>query len=351
MDGASCRSTRRISIRPQDVASGRISHWECFKRKQKKHPYKVVIPSFNRPQSLCLNTLGLLKAHGVPTHQVAVFVSPKNAPGQTEPEWYRYLSTLKAYGYNDVQVLPGGVGLEQQLAKAMAWADGGYVIVMSDTVQDVLMKLASSDPYDNLRPLPKGSLPAIWEHAAHLMTISGCMAWSVNPSHRTNNLHANRISRKLGFLDGNMMGMFLPDKWSEYHPAKGHGMIYHVELSAGLWDHGYRFFRYMDLCVKHPYRGPGGQSSVFLDPLKRRRLENAALKKVAKKYRKCIKWCSKPQATLMNMQYKFLPLGEGPLTMVRRKFKGRRLVHHKCKASSSTERMRVWRRKQIRARR
>lgn len=268
------------------------------------------------------------------------------APASQDPEWFRYMSTLKEAGYGDVQLRPGGHGLENQLTAAMAWVKSGYMIVMCDTVRDVMEKRTRRDGTESIEPIAQGSLVGLWCHAHDLMLATGARAWSLSSCHRPDFMCENRISRRLGFLDGNLMGMLIPEDWKKFRVQQGHGMIYHVELSAAMWSRGHRFVRYMGLCVDHPYRRPGGQASVFTNPAKRRRLENAAIKKAAKMYPECLEYFVKPKASLNNMQYRFKTTAEPPLTMRRAMIRGRRRKHTALRASTSAVRMRFFRKEQ-----
>ena len=307
---------------------------------EKRSDYWVVIPSFDRPEILCSTTLGLLRLHGVEMNRVAVFVSPETIEANGDPEWYRYTRTLKDRGFGEVNVVPGGRGLEVQMERAMEWVGHGYMIVMSDYVKSVMALDSSLPGSTRVRSVPAGTLPLLWEHAAEMLEATGHRAWSVNPSSRYSCLRENMISRRLGLLNGNMMGILLPDDWRQWKVTAGHGLIYDVEFSAALWESGYMFFRYMGICCDHPYRGRGGQATLMRNAKARRKIENRALKAVAKKYPKCIKWYLKPRASLKVMQYKFLVDGFPPLTMQRRFSAGRPRKYHVTASASTAERVR-----------
>ena len=300
----------------------------------------MVIPSFDRPETLCSTTLTLLRCHEIPMDRVAVFVSPTTVQTAGVPEWYRYVRTLKKQGFGDVHVVPGGHGLEQQMEKAFEWVGTGYAIVMSDFVKNIMESATTSTGAAVLRPVPHGSLKWLWEHGAQVLTATGCRAWSVNPSHNAICLKQNIISRRLGLLDGNMTGIFLQEDSKSFKVTPGHGLIYDVEFSAALWSQGYRFVRYMGLCCDHPYRGRGGQATLWKNPTKRQLAEDKAIKAAAKKFPTCLKWHAKPKSTLRVMQYTYLRDGDGPVTMVRRGRLGRPPVYNIDRPSSSAQRTR-----------
>lgn len=232
-------------ITAQDAASGTVRHWRDSLAMQSATAldFKLVIPSFDRPTALCGNTLSLLRKEGVPMNKVNVFVSPLPAtPGGT-PEWYRYAEEMKKHNFRDVHVRPGGRTLEEQMVAAMEWVGSGYMIVMSDTVRSMQTRKDTPDSKTTLIPAPRGTVLALINHGFQLLRATGSTAWSVNPSHNPWQLSVLGITRRLGLLDGNLTGMFLPPNWRKMTVASGHGLIYDVEWSTSLWAHGHRFCR------------------------------------------------------------------------------------------------------------
>jgi hypothetical protein len=67
-----------------------IDYWELTQRPN----FKIVIPSLNRPEELCLTTLALLRSHGVALSDVGVFITPSTLAEHDAPEWSRYLAAL-----------------------------------------------------------------------------------------------------------------------------------------------------------------------------------------------------------------------------------------------------------------
>jgi hypothetical protein len=113
-----------------------IDYWELTQRPN----FKIVIPSLNRPEELCLTTLALLRSHGVALSDVGVFITPSTLAEHDAPEWSRYLAALRRHDMMQVHLLPGAKGLEKQMEKAMEWVGEGYMITMSDTVTDILVR-------------------------------------------------------------------------------------------------------------------------------------------------------------------------------------------------------------------
>lgn len=317
-----------------------MAHWECYINRTKTEDFKVVVPSYDRPQQVVNNTLTWLRDQGIPLNRVGVFVAPTTVDGQEHPEWFRYLTALRQANMTDVHLVPGANGLENQMMKCMEWVgEGGYMIIMSDTVRHLCQREPGAGAA-RLEPVPKGTLKALIKHGADLLRASGCIAWSVNPSHRPANLSPLMITRRLGMLDGNLTGMFIPGCWRELKVTKGHGLICDVEFSALLWHRGYRFLRYQGLCCAHTYRLQGGQATLMPQALKRRRCENEALKAAARKYPEQLEFFKKPTGSLRTMQYRYKKDGEDRLTMVRLAVMGRPRRYKLGASSTSTERMR-----------
>jgi hypothetical protein len=312
------------TICSMDLHVGEVVNYMDYLGHTNRPNFKIVIPSLNRPEELCLTTLALLRSHGISLSSVGVFITPIVLEEHAAPEWSRYLAALRRHNMLEVQLLPGAKGLEQQMRMAMEWVGEGYMITMSDTVSDILVRHERRrSGRQVLAPMIKGCLLPLIHHAHDLMIAGTFTAWSVNPMHNAGRMNSkNLISRKLGLLDGNFCGMLLPPNWNECCVAKDHGLIYDVEWSASLWSRGYRFVRYMNMCANHTYRRIGGQQSVTKNPNARRALEDAALKKAAAKFPKLLMWKVKNKASLKTMQYRFRPMGLKPLRMMSRRSGG-----------------------------
>ena len=327
-------------ITAQDVASGTVRHWHDSlpKTSGKTIDYKLIIPSFDRPTELCGNTLSLLQRDGVPMDKVNVFVSPKSARPGARPEWYRYTEECKRHNFAQVHIRPGGRTLEAQMVAAMEWVGSGYMVVMSDTMRSIQTKEDKPNCPIRKIPAPEGTVLALIKHGFELLRASGSTAWSVNPSHNPFQLTVNTITRRLGLLDGNLMGMFLPPNWRKMQVTSGHGLIYDVEWSAALWSQGHSFCRYQGVCCEHTYRRPGGQASLMNDVAKRKLRETQAIRACAKKYPSLVQWCRKPKASLRTMEYKFSPQGPSGLVMEKAR-SGPRREYSLNEGSTSAQRM------------
>ena len=72
---------------------------------------------------------------------IGVFITPTTLDTADAPEWSHYLDALRKYDMLEVHLLPGAVGLEAQMERAMQWVGDGYFITMSDTMKDILVRL------------------------------------------------------------------------------------------------------------------------------------------------------------------------------------------------------------------
>ena len=233
------------------------------------------------------------------------------------------------------------------MVAAMEWVGSGYMVVMSDTVRSIQTREDKPNCTTRMVPAPEGTVVALIKHGFEMLKATGSTAWSVNPSHNPFQLSVHTITRKLGLLDGNLMGMFLPPNWRKMQVTSGHGLIYDVEWSASLWSHGHNFIRYQGVCCEHTYRRPGGQATLMNDVSKRRDRETQAIKACAKKYPTLVKWRSKPKASLRTMEYQFTITGPAPLVM--RKFRtGTVREYSLTEQSTSAQRMARMRRREKR---
>jgi hypothetical protein len=303
--------------------------------------YKIIIPSFDRPEILCTTTLSLLRYHKIDLTRVAVFVSPDLAPGQIQPEWFRYMEAFRKHGFLEVQLHPGGHGLTGNMDAALRWVGKGYFITMSDRVSEILMPVQSQGRRVQSEAAPVGMLSQFLSHGYDLLVAGKFTAWSLNPSHNPFMLRSGVLSCRLGLLDGNLSGCILPERWENFAVSPGHGLIYDVEWSARLWDAGYRSVRYMGFCVRHSYRSKGGQCSLHPDASMRRLAENRAIKALVREFPKLVAFVDKPAASKKTMLYSFLPGQEKTLAMEAPKSsRGRPLRRGALRAASVAERKR-----------
>lgn len=333
-------------ITPDDIQQGHIIDWRMWVNAKERPQFDVVIPSHARPHDLCETTLALLHKHEVDLSRVHVFVdfNCKNQCGV--PAYETYVLTLRQYGFHAVHVRPGGPGLEGNMKAIRQLFDiGTYLITMSDKVCDVL-EIAPGIRGEQMKiSVPNGSLLTLWHHGYDLLKAGGFAAWSTNATHSVRTMRADALSRKAGLLDGNMTGQLVTHALKEMQ--LDHGLIYDVEYAAALWDSGQRYVRYRGICCKHPYRSAGGQANIYPDPTARRHAEDSAIRALAQKYPKVVRFTRKPSASLKVMQYSFRPSGPAPLIFNARHGlrKGRRRRYDLKRAATGQERMVLYRKR------
>ena len=305
-----------LRIQRSDVTALRVPHYKDFADSAGMPPYKIVIPSYDRPMKLCTTTLPLLKRHGIPLDKVAVFVQPGAAPGTNVPEWQRYLDAFRSTGFLDVRLREGAVVLASHVAAALRWVGEGYFITMSDSVSDLLeCSGASASSGLSLRSTSNGTLSALIHHGYKLMVAGQFTAWSVNPAKSALRLRSASLSCRLGLLDGNLTGCILPLDWEKISAPSDMGLIYDVAWTVKLWAAGHRICRYSGVCVKHQYRGKGGQASVYKDPSSRRRQENQSIRALAREHPTLVQFAATKTSSLKVMNYAFSSTGEPPIVL------------------------------------
>ena len=333
-------------ITPEDIRKENVPHfYDIALNGMDLSGIRLAIPSFGRPDMLCQGTLPLLRRHGFPLEQVHVFISPVQAPNCQEPEWYRYLSSLRREGFGMVNLQLGRDGLEHQMHAIFQWAQNGYVLVMTDDVKDVLeRKMTMPGNTPTLSPLPLGMLCALFLHGRDLLNVTDSFAWSVNCSQNVRSMNETAISRRFGLLEGNLTGFRLEGSADDWRVEEGLGIVYDVALSCNLWSTGRLFCRYRSLCISHRYRGEGGYQTV-MQRQSRRREEDGAITRLARRHPTLIEFLHKPASSVRTMQYRMLPHGENPFEMKAPKPAtcGRRREAFAARAMTSTERVRLYR--------
>jgi hypothetical protein len=302
-------------IRASHVSKGTVPHLTQYENVSCLSDYKIIIPSFDRPEVLCETTLSLLRRHQVEMENVAVFVDPGVAPGQTAPEWYRYLEAFRKHDFLSVQLHPGAKGLTANMDAALRWVRKGYFITMSDRVSEILLPARSRGGRVRAVPAPPGTLKALISHGYDMLLAGPFAAWSLNSVHNPYMLRPDVLSRRLGLLDGNLSGCILPGGWETFAVNPEHGLIYDVEWSVRLWATGFRFIRYMGLCVKHAYRAKGGQSTLHPDADSRRLAEHRAIKALSHEFPSLISFVNKTNASHKHMLYVFQSGQESTISM------------------------------------
>ena len=249
--------------------------------------------------------------HSIP---FVLFVSPTQRPGR-EPEWFSYLQAFRKHGFVDVQLREGGSDLLSQMRKILEYSVGKYTIVMSDLVNGITWEGTNSKGSEKMRSLPLGLLRGLWEHGFQLMEQMDLHGWSLSASHDGRFMNSNRITLKLGLLDGNMTGLRVTESMLALKLHSEDGLIYDVAWACHLWHAGFRFARYLGMCCQHPYRSKGGQASLFEDPNARRETEDRCVRRLSLQFPELISWSPRQGYSLKRMQYQFRKHGPEPIQM------------------------------------
>ena len=328
------------------VESGAVPHFYDYLKCGEHVKYQICIPSFNRPVRLCTTTLRLLSRHGIAMDRVHIFVAPTPAPAQDRPEWSRYIRELRERGYGDVHVEPGGDGVWGQMQAIFSWAaDGSYVICMADDVEDIMCRKENKGGDVRCKPLPNGSLEALFTHAWDLMMAGDFSTWGLNASKNVLHMDAQAISRKLGLVEGNLWGVVAGPYLATLVADSDVSVIYDVAFTTELWATGRRFFRYRGLCSVSPYKLPGGLLTS-MSKEGRRFEEDVQIQKLSAKHPSLVWFKKKENATLSTMQYAFSAQGSPPLQLQDPTplTGGRRYEGHALRSMTPAERQRKCRR-------
>ena len=330
-------AVQRTRITGHDIAVKTVPHFRDFVG-QPLPNFRVAIPSHDRSERLCTNTLAMLRRHGIDMKQVFVFISPTATNAAGSPQWYEYIEAFRRHDFLDVHLQPGADGLEGQMNCIMAWAQRGYLVVITDDVLDIRERRVSIiNAPARLIPLAAGLLKAVFAHAYALLLAGGFSAWSLNPSRNVDHMADDVISVKLGLVEGNLTGYFLADDAPDYHIGNGMGVVTDLVMTLQMWSSGKRFVRYRSLCVQHRYRGSGGWASVMTKE-QRRNAEDEKIRSLERKYPNLVSFCEKPDASLAQQQFKLRNIGDDPLAMRPKAGSGRPRVGFANRPMTAAER-------------
>jgi hypothetical protein len=300
-----------------------LDHWDDY-RVDHSHPeYTIIIPSFDRPETLCKQTLSWLRYQKVDESRIVVLVAPGKADtdGDGLQEWERYVEATRVHGFGKIRIRLGGIGLSAQMMAGMQLVGvGNYMVVMSDTVKSVKRHTLNMGT-PKLAPIASGELINVLSHGHDMLLSNGFFAWSSVANHNAMRMDHVHVSRRLGLLDGNFMGMIVPNNFRRF--ASLPDQIYFVALTAHLWNDGHRICRYMMLSCDHTYRLAGGQASNYPTPGSRRNAENKAIRHLAEELPDLVKFAPSSEASLRTMQFSYTRLGLAPMSLKKRLKLGR----------------------------
>ncbi len=77
----------------EEDAKTHLDHWDNYYVRQKHTEYTIIIPSFERPETLCKQTLSWLRFQKVDESRIVVLVAPGNGAGLQE--WERYVEATR----------------------------------------------------------------------------------------------------------------------------------------------------------------------------------------------------------------------------------------------------------------
>ncbi len=252
-----------------------------------------------------------------------VLVAPgkANNDGSDLQQWEHDVETTRAEGFGNIRIRAGGVGLcAQMIAGTRLVGVGNYVVVISDTVKSV-KRHTETKGKRSLIPIASRELLSIISHGFDLLQTYEFVAWSSVANHNAMRMDPVKVSRRLGLLDGNFMGMLVPNNFQRI--ASLPDQIFYVALTTSLWNDGHRICRYMMLSCEHRYRLPGGQASNYPDPTSRRKAEDTAILNLAQELPDLVKFAPSPESSVRTMQFIFTRLGLAPMSWKKRLKLGR----------------------------
>ena len=238
----------------EESAETHLDHWDTDPVRKRHPDYTIIIPSFDRPETLCKQTLSWLRFQQVDESRIIVLVAPGKADtdGDGPQEWERYVEATRVAGFGKIRIREGGIGLCAQMMSGMQMVGvGNYMVVISDTVKCVKCH-KDYKGFRSLTPIASGELINVLSHGHDMLLSNGFFAWSSVANHNAMRMDHVHVSRRLGLLDGNFMGMIVPNSLRRF--ASLPDQIYFVALTARLWNDGQRICRYMMLSCDHTYR-------------------------------------------------------------------------------------------------
>ena len=103
-----------------------------------EHPYKIVIPSYDRVETLKNKTLKMLERQGIDKKLIYIFVA-------NDEEYKKYKSE-----FNDYNIVKGVIGLLQQIKFIENYFnEGDYLVRIEDDIESIFKKIHSKKDYPN----------------------------------------------------------------------------------------------------------------------------------------------------------------------------------------------------------
>ena len=270
----------------------------------------IAIPSKGRENSVCEQTLHMLKSYSYDMSKVHLFVDATHYRNDGRNEYCIYFKHFQTNGFANVNVHPGGVGLRKQYERIFAFfKDEPEIILTSDLVPRIDWRRRCKDVL--LEPLPKERLMPVIRIGFDLCRVYGARAWSLSSCKAGLNLQAGSISRKCGLLCGNFCGVRLDV--GEPIQMTISDFTTDVEFSARCWHTDGAMIRFLGIAAAHKYRSAGGHEIDNPNVRKRHQQTCRAIQYLAKTFPTSLRYTADRERPTQAMKYRFLQKGPKPL--------------------------------------
>ena len=280
-----------------DIADYECKPWKCV---------PIAIPSKGREQTLCEQTLQMLRSYEYDMSMVHVFVDATHVRPDGSNEYDVYFKYLQQHGFQKVNVHPGGVGLRKQYDRIFEFCKGEQEIILaSDTVPRIDWRRRVHNV--DLEKFPKEKLLPVIRIGFDLCRVYGARAWSLSSCKAGINLQAGHISLKCGLLCGNFCGVRL-DVGDPIQMTIS-DFTTDVEFSLRSWNQDGAMIRFLGIAAAHKYRSPGGHRNGTLTSPQRHKDTCSAIRKLAQMFPHSLKYTGDAERATKAMNYKFLQKG------------------------------------------
>ena len=288
-----------------DIGDYECKTWKCV---------PIGIPSKGREQTLCEQTLQMLRSYEYDMSMVHVFVDATHVRPDGANEYDVYFKHLQQHGFQMVNVHPGGVGLRKQYDRIFEFLKGEQEIILaSDTVPRIDWRRRAHNV--ELEEFPKEKLLPVIRIGFDLCREYGARAWSLSSCKAGINLQAGHISLKCGLLCGNFCGVRL-DVGDPIRMTIS-DFTTDVEFSLRTWNQDGAMVRFLGIAAHHKYRSPGGHRDGRIHDQKRHKDTCSAIRTLAKMFPQSLRFTGEAERPTKAMNYRFLQ--KGPKALI---FKG-----------------------------
>lgn len=266
-----------LSTKPEDVAA----------REKLAAEYRIVIPSYARPERLKEATLAMLDVHKVELERVFIFLADEEEfqkYSQTlGPKWKRRTRPEEATK-GEGNLVVGVLRIRPQREFiARFFPEGQYLVSLDDDVRGIQYSSGDDVGTTDISDFKKGELQKLIQHGSELMLRSGAKLWSVNTSGNSLSMHPTHISRRPGVCNGYFYG-FINRHLESIFPTLDDAAE-DVERSARYFMEDGIVLRYrMIRCQTKCYEEKGGLQQIYETSSDRKAAELAHLEKLAGLY-------------------------------------------------------------------